>query len=285
MPGKVNPVIPEVVTQVAAQVIGNDQAIAVGGLQGHFELNVFVPLMARNLLGSIKLLAAACAPARREVRRRHRGEPRAVRALRRADALGGDGAQPVHRLRQGGRDRQGGRRVGPLAARGRARAGRRRRRCSTRRSTTARWPSRTAEPRPCSNPARAGLRHHSGMRLLAALGAVLLLATPAGAAQSGLRGVVIEGRSGPFAWSGNRVRRPPLTSPLPSSTAASYGARGRTDGAGIGSHFLQANTRLQSWGLASASAPAQRSFRQASSPSGTSRSIRGSADRARFLLI
>jgi fumarate hydratase class II len=59
MPGKVNPVIPEVVTQVAAQVIGNDQAIAVGGLQGHFELNVFVPLLARNLLGSIKLLAAA----------------------------------------------------------------------------------------------------------------------------------------------------------------------------------------------------------------------------------
>jgi fumarate hydratase class II len=59
MPGKVNPVIPEVVTQVAAQVIGNDQAIAVGGLQGHFELNVFVPMMARNLLDSIKLLAAA----------------------------------------------------------------------------------------------------------------------------------------------------------------------------------------------------------------------------------
>src|SRR5204862_5803480 len=60
MPGKVNPVIPEVVTQVAAQVIGNDQAIAVGGLQGHFELNVFVPMMARNLLDSIKLLGAAC---------------------------------------------------------------------------------------------------------------------------------------------------------------------------------------------------------------------------------
>ena len=59
MPGKVNPVIPEVVTQVAAQVIGNDQAIAIGGMQGHFELNVFVPLMARNLLQSIKLLAAA----------------------------------------------------------------------------------------------------------------------------------------------------------------------------------------------------------------------------------
>jgi len=59
MPGKVNPVIPEVVTQVAAQVIGNDTAIAVGGMQGHFELNVFVPLLARNLLDSIKLLASA----------------------------------------------------------------------------------------------------------------------------------------------------------------------------------------------------------------------------------
>ena len=59
MPGKVNPVIPEVVTQVSAQVIGNDTAITVGGLQGHFELNVFVPLIARNLLGSIGLLAAA----------------------------------------------------------------------------------------------------------------------------------------------------------------------------------------------------------------------------------
>ena len=60
MPGKVNPVMPEVATQVAAQVIGNDAAIAVGGLQGHFELNVFIPLMARNLLDSIKLLASAC---------------------------------------------------------------------------------------------------------------------------------------------------------------------------------------------------------------------------------
>ncbi|MBA2296457.1 MAG: class II fumarate hydratase, partial [Actinobacteria bacterium] len=59
MPGKVNPVIPEVVTQVAAQVIGNDTAITVGGMQGHFELNVFVPLLARNLLDSIKLLASA----------------------------------------------------------------------------------------------------------------------------------------------------------------------------------------------------------------------------------
>jgi fumarate hydratase class II len=59
MPGKVNPVIPEVVTQVAAQVIGNDAAITVGGMQGHFELNVFVPLLARNILDSVKLLASA----------------------------------------------------------------------------------------------------------------------------------------------------------------------------------------------------------------------------------
>jgi fumarate hydratase class II len=59
MPGKVNPVIPEVVTQVAAQVIGNDAAVTVGGLQGHFELNVFIPMIARNVLESIRLLAAA----------------------------------------------------------------------------------------------------------------------------------------------------------------------------------------------------------------------------------
>jgi fumarate hydratase, class II len=59
MPGKVNPVIPEVVTQVGAQVIGNDAAITTGGLQGHFELNVFVPVIARNLLQSIALLASA----------------------------------------------------------------------------------------------------------------------------------------------------------------------------------------------------------------------------------
>ncbi|HEY8028914.1 MAG TPA: class II fumarate hydratase [Gaiellaceae bacterium] len=59
MPGKVNPVMPEVVTQVAAQVIGNDAAITIGGMQGHFELNVFVPLIARNILDSVKLLASA----------------------------------------------------------------------------------------------------------------------------------------------------------------------------------------------------------------------------------
>ncbi|MGH3954196.1 MAG: class II fumarate hydratase [Mycobacterium sp.] len=57
MPGKVNPVLPEAVTQVAAQVIGNDAAITVGGLSGAFELNVYIPVMARNLLESFTLLA------------------------------------------------------------------------------------------------------------------------------------------------------------------------------------------------------------------------------------
>jgi fumarate hydratase class II len=58
MPGKVNPVIPEVTLQVAAQVVGNDTAITLAGSQGNFELNVRVPLIARNLLESVRLLAA-----------------------------------------------------------------------------------------------------------------------------------------------------------------------------------------------------------------------------------
>ncbi|MDT5297025.1 MAG: fumarate hydratase, class [Mycobacterium sp.] len=57
MPGKVNPVLPEAVTQVAAQVIGNDAAVTVGGLSGAFELNVYIPMMARNVLESFTLLS------------------------------------------------------------------------------------------------------------------------------------------------------------------------------------------------------------------------------------
>ena len=57
MPGKVNPVLPEAVTQVAAQVVGNDAAVAWGGAAGAFELNVYIPMMARNLLESFTLLA------------------------------------------------------------------------------------------------------------------------------------------------------------------------------------------------------------------------------------
>jgi fumarate hydratase class II len=59
MPGKVNPVIPEVVLQVAAQVIGNDTAVTVAGTQGAFELNVRVPMIARNLFESIRILGSA----------------------------------------------------------------------------------------------------------------------------------------------------------------------------------------------------------------------------------
>jgi fumarate hydratase class II len=58
MPGKVNPVIPEVVLQISAQVIGNDTAITIGGMQGQFELNVRIPLIARNLLESLRLLSS-----------------------------------------------------------------------------------------------------------------------------------------------------------------------------------------------------------------------------------
>jgi fumarate hydratase class II len=58
MPGKVNPVIPEAVSQVVAQVYGNDAAVAFAGSQGNFELNVYLPVMARNLLESIRLLAS-----------------------------------------------------------------------------------------------------------------------------------------------------------------------------------------------------------------------------------
>ena len=59
MPGKVNPVLPEVVLQVAAQVIGNDAAITIGGQGGNFELNTMLPLIAYNLLQSVTILAAA----------------------------------------------------------------------------------------------------------------------------------------------------------------------------------------------------------------------------------
>ena len=60
MPAKVNPVIPESVTMVAAQVMGNDTAVTVGGLSGAFELNVYIPMMARNVLESARLLATTC---------------------------------------------------------------------------------------------------------------------------------------------------------------------------------------------------------------------------------
>jgi fumarate hydratase class II len=60
MPGKVNPTQPEAMTMVAAQVIGNDVAVSIGGTNGHFELNVFKPLIAANVLQSARLIGDAC---------------------------------------------------------------------------------------------------------------------------------------------------------------------------------------------------------------------------------
>ena len=60
MPGKVNPTQPEALTMVCAQVIGNDVAVSVGGMSGHFELNVFKPLIAANVLQSARLIGDAC---------------------------------------------------------------------------------------------------------------------------------------------------------------------------------------------------------------------------------
>ena len=138
--------MPEVVTQVAAQVIGNDAAIAIGGMQGHFELNVFVPLLARNILDSVKLLASACRLFAEKCvdgieANRENCERYAELTLSAATALnpyiGYDRATEIVKE------------AAASAARCARSRGRRASRspCSTRRSTTARWPSRTASRR------------------------------------------------------------------------------------------------------------------------------------------
>ncbi len=122
MPGKVNPVMPEVVLQVSAQVIGNDAAITVGGLQGQFELNVRIPLIARNLLQSIALLASTCELFAEKcvdgIEANLAGcEASAEGTLATATAL-----NPFIGYDKGAGDRQGRVRQRPHAARGRARA-------------------------------------------------------------------------------------------------------------------------------------------------------------------
>ena len=108
MPGKVNPVICEAVCQVCAQVIGNDAAVAFGGAAGNFELNVMMPVIARNLLASVSLLArsrpcwpTAAWPGSRadpdRLRRLAESSPAIVTALNR-----------LHRLRGRGRGRPRG---------------------------------------------------------------------------------------------------------------------------------------------------------------------------------
>ena len=135
-------VIPEVVTQVAAQVIGNDAAITIGGMNGHFELNVYIPLLARNLLQSIGLLASASRLLAEKCvdgieANRERCESYAELTLSAATALnpfiGYDKASEIVKTAAAS-----GRSLREVALR---RAWRRA--CSTRRSTTTRWPSRT----------------------------------------------------------------------------------------------------------------------------------------------
>ena len=101
MPGKVNPVLPEATLMVCAQVIGNDAAIATAGAAGSFELNVMMPVMARNLLESIRLLVERLPAARRPLHRRHHRRRRADADLRRVVAVGGHAAEQAHRLRGG----------------------------------------------------------------------------------------------------------------------------------------------------------------------------------------
>ena len=108
MPGKVNPVIPEVVLQVAAQVIGNDTAITVAGTQGAFELNVRVPMIARNLFESIRILTAASHMLAEKCVDGAGGQRGDAAPLRRVDPGDRHRAQPLHRLRPRHRDREGG---------------------------------------------------------------------------------------------------------------------------------------------------------------------------------
>ena len=147
MPGKVNPVICEVVIQVGDQVIGNDAAITVAGTQGQFELNVRVPLIARNLLDQIKLLGAACRLLNEKCVAGLEPNLRVAEGYAESNLQVATALNPHHRLRQGHGDRQGGRRVRAHRPRGGDREGRRRRRRSTRRSTTRRLPGRTASRR------------------------------------------------------------------------------------------------------------------------------------------
>ncbi len=99
MPGKVNPTQVEMLTMVAGQVIGNHQAVTVGGMQGQFELNTFMPLIGANVLRSIELLAIGMDELRRTLRRRDRGERGPDRRTGRALADAGHRAGARDRLR------------------------------------------------------------------------------------------------------------------------------------------------------------------------------------------
>ncbi len=108
MPGKVNPVLPEATCMVAAQVIGNDAAIAFGGASGSFELNVMLPMLARNLLESIRLLANVSRLLADRCIDGITADERASSTLRRELAVHRHAAEPLHRLRGGGEGGEAG---------------------------------------------------------------------------------------------------------------------------------------------------------------------------------
>ena len=108
MPGKVNPTQCEALTMIAAQVMGNDVAVGIGGASGNFELNVYKPLIIHNVLQSVRLLADGMASFDEHCARGI--EPDRERIAELVDALADarHRAQSAHRLRQGGRDREEG---------------------------------------------------------------------------------------------------------------------------------------------------------------------------------
>ena len=146
MPGKVNPVIPEVVCQVVAQVIGNDAAVAWAGANGHFELNAMLPVLAKNLLETTALLVLRVVATGRAMHRRHRRRPREDARQRPPFASDRDRPQPDRRLRARRGVRQGGRSTKHLRGRGDHRA------------------QRTAAGRTCSGARCAGADSPTGLR-------------------------------------------------------------------------------------------------------------------------
>ncbi len=143
MPGKVNPVIPEAVAMVAAQVIGNDTTITMGGQSGNFQLNVMLPVVAYNLLQSIEILANACVTLADKAIAGFTVNEEQYSPGARPQSDPGHGAEPGHRLREGrgrrqeglrrrpcrqgrceGNDRSDGRRTGSPAGSGGADRGR-----------------------------------------------------------------------------------------------------------------------------------------------------------------
>ena len=123
MPGKVNPTQCEALTMAACQVMGNDVAINFGGAQGHFELNVFKPVIAYAFLQSVRLLGDGMESFEEHCARGIEPNRERIAAARARLAHARDGARAAHRLRQGRADREEGAPGGHGAARGGARSG------------------------------------------------------------------------------------------------------------------------------------------------------------------